>query len=66
MKRNILSDQAHKNTRGNTRLNAADEENQQLHSLYETKNLQFRPKKGSQASRKSRMGSFGYIFEEEH
>ena len=63
MKRNILSDQAHDNTRGNTRLNAADVEN---HSLYETKNLQFRPKKGSQASRKSRMGSFGYIFEEEH
>ena len=35
--RQILSDQANKNTRGNTRLNAAEIENEQFYFIYETK-----------------------------
>ena len=35
--RQILSDQANKNTRGYTRLNAAEIENEQFYFIYETK-----------------------------
>ena len=43
--RQVLGDQTHKNMRGNTRLNAADIENQQFHSFYETKIFNFALKK---------------------
>ena len=43
--RQVLGDQTHKNMRGNTRLNAADVENQQFHSFYETKIFNFALKK---------------------
>ena len=43
--RQVLGDRTHKNMRGNTRLNAADIENQQFHSFYETKIFNFALKK---------------------
>ena len=43
--RQVLGDQTHKDMHGNTRLNAADIENQQFHSFYETKIFNFALKK---------------------